>query len=55
MTLIGVDEATYADVSEFRQYLLHPENRKKLSFQLREEGYGDKDHPLPPAAGSIAG
>ena len=43
VTLIGVDEATYADVSDFRQYLLHPENRKQLSFQLREDGYGDGD------------
>ncbi|MBC7853667.1 MAG: ABC transporter permease [Pirellulaceae bacterium] len=47
--LIGVDEATYGDVSQFREYLLHAENRKKLSFQLREDGYGDKDHPLPPS------
>ncbi|MGI8982876.1 MAG: ABC transporter permease [Pirellulaceae bacterium] len=47
--LIGVDEATYGDVSQFREYLLHAENRRKLSFQLREDGYGDKDHPLPPS------
>jgi lipoprotein-releasing system permease protein len=46
ITLIGVDEATYADVSDFRQYLLHPENRKQLSFQLREDGYGDEQHDL---------
>src|SRR3954465_12932927 len=37
----GVDEATYADVSDFRQYLLHPTNQRKLSFLLQEEGYGD--------------
>ena len=47
--LIGVDEATYGDVSQFREYLLHAENRKQLSFQLREDGYSDKDHPLPPS------
>jgi lipoprotein-releasing system permease protein len=47
--LIGVDEATYGDVSQFREYLIHAENRQKLSFQLREEGYGDKDHALPPS------
>jgi lipoprotein-releasing system permease protein len=47
--LIGVDEATYGDVSQFREYLVHAENRKQLSFQLREDGYGDKDHPLPPS------
>src|SRR6185436_8602984 len=46
VTLIGVDEATYADVSDFRQYLLHPENRQKISFLLREDGYGNKDDDL---------
>jgi lipoprotein-releasing system permease protein len=49
VTLIGVDPATYADVSDFRQYLLHPENRKQISFRLREEGYGDEKHELPPS------
>jgi len=49
VTLIGIDEATYADVSDFREYLLHPANRQKLSFLLREDGYGDKDHAIPPA------
>src|SRR5215510_14845579 len=49
ITLIGVDEATYADVSDFRQYVLHPENRKQLSFDLREDGYADTEHALPPS------
>ena len=49
ITLIGIDEQTYADVSDFRQFLLHPENKRKLSFDLREDGYGDKDHPMPPS------
>src|SRR5262245_48040291 len=44
ITLIGIDEATYADVSDFRQYLMHSENRKQIGFQLRESGYGDADH-----------
>src|SRR5262245_48147908 len=47
--LIGVAEATYADVSDFREYMLHPENRKQLSFNLREDGYGDAEHELPPS------
>jgi lipoprotein-releasing system permease protein len=47
VTLIGVDDATYADVSDFRQYLLHPGNREKISFLLREDGYGAADHELP--------
>src|SRR5215213_9535754 len=49
ITLIGVDEATYADVSDFRQYMLHRENQKQLSFDLREDGYGDSEHELPPS------
>src|SRR5262245_23656647 len=49
ITLIGVDEATYADVSDFRGYLLHPENRKQLSFQLRDDGYSHADHEVPPS------
>jgi len=49
ITLIGVDEATYADTSDFRNYLLHTENRKQLSFALRDEGYGDSEHELPPS------
>src|SRR5436190_14561550 len=49
ITLIGVDEKTYADVSDFRQYVLHPENRKQLSFLLREDdGHGDSEHELAP-------
>lgn len=49
VTLIGVDETTYADVSDFREYLLHPGNREKLTFRLREEGYGNVDHEMPPS------
>lgn len=44
VNLIGVDEQTYAQVSDFSQYLLHPENQDRLSFLLREEGY-DAAHP----------
>lgn len=39
VNLIGVDEKTYGEVCDFSQFLLHPENRKKLSFALREGGY----------------
>ena len=49
VSLIGVDEATYAEVSDFRQYLMHRDNQKKLSFNLREEGYGSDANPLPPS------
>ncbi len=49
VSLVGVDENTYADVSDFREYLIHPENRRKLSFRLQEDGYGDETHAMPPA------
>ena len=49
VSLVGVDEKTYADVSDFREYLLHPENRRQLSFRLHDTGYGDANHPMPPA------
>jgi lipoprotein-releasing system permease protein len=43
--LIGIDEATQAQVSDFGQYLQHPANRSgKLSFELRESGYDVHDH-----------
>ncbi|MDP6443974.1 MAG: FtsX-like permease family protein [Pirellulaceae bacterium] len=40
--VIGVDEETYGDVSDFESYLLHPENREKFSFLLREDGWSDR-------------
>ena len=43
INLIGIDQKTYASVSDFSKYLLHPENRQELSFLLRDEGY---DSPL---------
>ena len=39
VSLIGIDDETYASVGDFSQYLLHPENREQLSFGLRESGY----------------
>ncbi|MCC7474867.1 MAG: ABC transporter permease [Pirellulales bacterium] len=44
ITVIGVDEATYASVSDFGQFLQHPENRKKLGFELKRNGYDTIDH-----------
>ena len=49
VNLIGVDETTYAKVSDFSQFLLHPENRKQLSFLLREDGYAEGRSDFPPA------
>ncbi len=42
LNLIGIDDATYANVSDFSKYLLHPENRRQLSFLLRDDGYGQR-------------
>jgi lipoprotein-releasing system permease protein len=39
INLIGIDIESYADVSDFSKYLMHPENREKISFALRESGY----------------
>lgn len=41
--IIGVDEATYANIGDVGKYLLHPANRKQLSFALHDDGYGNSD------------
>ena len=41
--LIGIDEATHAQVSDFGRYLQHPANRSQLSFGLRDGGYDTID------------
>ena len=50
MTFIGIDEATHGQVSDFSQYLQHPENRKQLSFELRDGGYDTIDHQATEAS-----
>ncbi|MDO4551083.1 MAG: FtsX-like permease family protein [Planctomycetia bacterium] len=42
--IIGIDENTKGAVGDFSNYLQHPENRKQLSFDLREGGYDVYDH-----------
>lgn len=49
INLIGIDESTYADVSDFSKYLLHPTNQKQLNFQLQENGYDPAREALQPA------
>jgi lipoprotein-releasing system permease protein len=44
ITVIGVDESTYANVSDFGQYLQHPTNRERLDFNLKDGGYDAVDH-----------
>jgi lipoprotein-releasing system permease protein len=42
--LVGIDPATQSQVSDFGRYLQHPENRRAMSFSLREDGYDTRDH-----------
>ncbi len=44
VNLIGIDEQTHAQVSDFSEFLQHPANRDLLSFDLREDGYDEHDH-----------
>ena len=48
--LIGIDPATQGRVSDFGQYLQHPENRRQISFSLRQGGYDLRDHQAGPEA-----
>lgn len=48
--LIGIDAETQGQVSDFSRYLQHPENRRQLSFELREGGYDVYDHQAGPEA-----
>jgi lipoprotein-releasing system permease protein len=50
VNLIGVDETSHAQVSDFACYLQHPQNREKLSFNLHEGGYDIRDHQSGPEA-----
>lgn len=47
INLIGIDTSTYATVSDFSKFLLHPENQKMLSFQLHEAGYAPDRSGFP--------
>jgi len=40
---IGIDESSHAQASDFGRFLQHPENRRQLSFNLREKGYDTVD------------
>jgi lipoprotein-releasing system permease protein len=42
VNLIGIDRESYTCVSDFGQFLLHPDNRQQLDFCLREGGYGER-------------
>lgn len=53
LNLIGIDKETYSQVSDFSKYLLHPENREKLTFLLKEGGYALTVRTFLLRAGSI--
>jgi len=44
ITLIGVDEATYASASELGDHLQHAANREHLDFLLKDGGYDTIGH-----------
>jgi lipoprotein-releasing system permease protein len=46
VTLVGIDQTTYASVSQFGQFLQHPANREQLQFTLREGGFDLYDHQV---------
>jgi lipoprotein-releasing system permease protein len=49
INLIGIDSETYSSVSDFSKFLIHPDNRAKVSFLLRESGYGEDRSNFPEA------
>jgi lipoprotein-releasing system permease protein len=45
VNLVGIDPQTYDTVSQFGQFLLHPDNQSQVTFDLREAGYAaDREH-----------
>ncbi|HUT93065.1 MAG TPA: ABC transporter permease [Thermoguttaceae bacterium] len=48
--VIGVDPAAMSQVAGSCEYLQHPENRKELSFLLRDGKYDTRDHQAGPDA-----
>jgi lipoprotein-releasing system permease protein len=39
VSLVGLDPRSYNGVSDFGQYLLHPQNRDQFDFKLRNSGF----------------
>lgn len=39
INLVGIDQESYAHVSDFSKYLLHPDNQAAIDFALKESGY----------------
>ncbi|MEL7338125.1 MAG: ABC transporter permease, partial [Planctomycetota bacterium] len=47
VSLVGIDTETYDDVSQYRQFLLHPEHQRTPDFDLRDEGYAPNREGFP--------
>lgn len=47
VNLVGIDAETYDNVSHFGRYLLHPDNKNSVSFDLREDGYEEAREGFP--------
>ena len=50
VNFVGLDPETYDNVSHFGRYLLHPENKSQVKFDLREDGFAP-DRDQFPASG----
>lgn len=51
INLIGIDTESYANVSDFSKYLIHPENKNQISFDLKENGYVSERPGFPMVTG----
>ncbi|MEM1226052.1 MAG: FtsX-like permease family protein [Planctomycetota bacterium] len=49
VNLVGIDPETYDKVSHFGRYLIHPENKRQVSFDLRADGYEASRPDFPPS------
>ena len=47
INLVGIDQTSYANVSDFSKYLLHPDNRQAINFTLKESGYAPEREGFP--------
>jgi lipoprotein-releasing system permease protein len=49
VNLVGIDPETYDKVSQFGRFLLHPENKTLVNFDLRDGGYAPGREHFPDA------
>lgn len=49
VNLVGIDAESYDKVSDFGKFLLHPDNRQHVDFQLRNGGYAPDREGFPNA------